>query len=229
MGTDERKTGRPRFNPPPPPPGSASANSRMRSTRWRPRTSGETIRPHPTCNSGGTSSGGRHPRCTGWLRNSGSRRTPLVITPTSVVVDLVGLEQGWDAPVSGRCSEFLREDAHARSDRHGSRHAPRSPTGSGFLGGIAALKPRGDPVRLPPRWGEITGDTRPAEGRRLTGQCLDETEVGEGTTVTLLDARRTPEPLNGSPAVAVATDLGLDESARGLLSWDVFEAVERAT
>lgn len=106
MGTDERKTGRPRFNPPPPPPGSASANFRMRSTRWKPRTSGETIRPHPTCNSGRTSSGGRRPRCTGWLRNSGSRRTPLVITPTSVVVDLVGLEQGWDAPVSGRSSEF---------------------------------------------------------------------------------------------------------------------------
>lgn len=75
------------------------------------------------------------------------------------------------------------------------------------------------------RVGQITRDTRLPEGRRLPEQRLDETEVGEGTTVTLLDARRTPEGVSRSPAVEVATDLGLDESAPGLLSWDVFEAV----
>src|SRR6201985_868289 len=40
------------------------------------------------------------------------------------------------------------------------------------------------------RVGQITHDTHVPEGHRLQEQRLDETEVGEGTTVTLVDAKR---------------------------------------
>lgn len=39
------------------------------------------------------------------------------------------------------------------------------------------------------RVGEITADTRVPEGQRLVERRLDETEVGEGAAVTLVDAR----------------------------------------
>src|ERR1700760_3235841 len=40
------------------------------------------------------------------------------------------------------------------------------------------------------RVGQITQDTRVPAGHGLAEQRLDETEVGEGTTVTLIDAKR---------------------------------------
>lgn len=75
------------------------------------------------------------------------------------------------------------------------------------------------------RVGQITRDTRLPEGHRLTEQRLDETEVGEGTTVTLVDAGQPQDSVRASSPVEVAAGLGLDPSARGLVSWDVFEAV----
>ena len=58
------------------------------------------------------------------------------------------------------------------------------------------------------RVGQITADTRIPEGHTLREQRLDETEIGEGTTVTLIDAsgrktrpgrptRRTPPLTSG--------------------------------
>src|SRR5579871_3876888 len=38
------------------------------------------------------------------------------------------------------------------------------------------------------RVGQLTHDTRPPKGHALAEQRLDETETGEGTTVTLIDA-----------------------------------------
>ena len=43
------------------------------------------------------------------------------------------------------------------------------------------------------RVGQVTRDSRIPEGHVLQEQRLDETEVGAGTTVTLIDARRPPE------------------------------------
>jgi heme-degrading monooxygenase HmoA len=75
------------------------------------------------------------------------------------------------------------------------------------------------------RVGQITGDTRVPEGHILVEQRLDETEVGAGTTITLIDAKR-PE---GWPATSDVADfaryLRLDPHADGLVSWDVFDAV----
>jgi heme-degrading monooxygenase HmoA len=75
------------------------------------------------------------------------------------------------------------------------------------------------------RVGQLTRDTRLPEGHVLTEQRLDETEVGEGTTITLVDSEQPEDSISDSDPVDVASGLGLDRNAAGLVSWDVFEAV----
>ena len=75
------------------------------------------------------------------------------------------------------------------------------------------------------RVGQITGDTRVPEGHTLREQRLDETEVGEGTTVTLIDAKRPRDSAGMGDPAHTAAYLGLQPGAAGLVSWDVFDAV----
>ena len=75
------------------------------------------------------------------------------------------------------------------------------------------------------RVGEVTQDTQVPPGLAVVEQRLDETQVGAGTTITLIDARR-PEPRGEAPDPAdLARDLGLEPDAAGLIGWDVFDAV----
>ena len=74
------------------------------------------------------------------------------------------------------------------------------------------------------RVGQITRDTRIPEGYELHEQRLDETEVGEGTTVTLIDAKRPPEWKETTNPADCSEWLGL-RPLHGFLSWDLFEAV----
>jgi heme-degrading monooxygenase HmoA len=74
------------------------------------------------------------------------------------------------------------------------------------------------------RVGQITVDTRVPKGQALIEQRLDETEVGAGTTLTLIDAKHPAT----SPALSpeeYAHYLGLPSHAQGMLAWDVFDAV----
>ena len=75
------------------------------------------------------------------------------------------------------------------------------------------------------RVGQVTQDTRVPEGHVLREQRLDETETGEGTTVTLIDARRRSDWVTRTRPEDVARGLGLEPRAAGLISWDVFDAV----
>jgi heme-degrading monooxygenase HmoA len=75
------------------------------------------------------------------------------------------------------------------------------------------------------RIGQLTQDTRPPQGHALSEQRLDETETGEATTVTLIDAKRPPEWVKETGADDVAEWLGLAPGAQGLVTWDVFDAV----
>lgn len=75
------------------------------------------------------------------------------------------------------------------------------------------------------RVGQVTRDTQLPAGQTLIEQRLDETEVGEGTTVTLVDRHYEPDRLEGASASSVASWLGLSFDAPGLVSWDVFDAV----
>jgi hypothetical protein len=75
------------------------------------------------------------------------------------------------------------------------------------------------------RVGQITVDTRLPAGYALVEQRLDETEVGEGTTVSLIDAKRPTE----FPATTIPADcaeyLGLNPFAESMVEWDVLDAV----
>ena len=75
------------------------------------------------------------------------------------------------------------------------------------------------------RVGQVTRDTRLPDGYALHEQRLDETETGEGTTVTLIDAKRPPEWVKEASPDDVAKWLGLAPNASGLVAWDVFDAV----
>jgi heme-degrading monooxygenase HmoA len=77
------------------------------------------------------------------------------------------------------------------------------------------------------RVGQITHDTHVPSGQTIEEQRLDETEIGEGTTVSFVDAKR-PAKLSEATASETATYLGLDQNALGLVGWDVYDAVLRS-
>lgn len=75
------------------------------------------------------------------------------------------------------------------------------------------------------RVGQLTRDTGLATGQELREQRLDETETGRATTVTLIEARRPADRVEGASPEEVARWLGLAPRATGLVAWDVFDAV----
>lgn len=75
------------------------------------------------------------------------------------------------------------------------------------------------------RVGQITADDRLPDGCTLSEQRLDETEIGEGTTVTLITATRPAEWKETDNPYDCAQWLGLNPWAADSTSWDVFDAV----
>jgi heme-degrading monooxygenase HmoA len=75
------------------------------------------------------------------------------------------------------------------------------------------------------RVGQVTRDTKLPAGLALQEQRLDETETGDGTTITLIDAQRPADWVKKTSPNEVATWLGLAPQAPGLVAWDVFDAV----
>ena len=75
------------------------------------------------------------------------------------------------------------------------------------------------------RVGQLTHDTQVPAGYSLHEQRLDETEVGAGKAITIIDARRPPGWVAASTPADVAGWLGLVVDAAGLVAWDVFDAV----
>jgi heme-degrading monooxygenase HmoA len=75
------------------------------------------------------------------------------------------------------------------------------------------------------RVGQITADNQVPTGYALTEQRLDETEVGEGTTVTLINSSRPAEWKPTTNPYDCAEWLGLNPWAADSTSWDIFDAV----
>jgi heme-degrading monooxygenase HmoA len=75
------------------------------------------------------------------------------------------------------------------------------------------------------RVGQITHDTQVPAGQTIAEQRLDETEIGQGTTVTFIDAKWPSGAIALSDAPAVARYLGLNPDAAGLMTWEVFDAI----
>lgn len=74
------------------------------------------------------------------------------------------------------------------------------------------------------RVGQITHDTRLPEGMELREQRLDETEVGTGTAVVLIDAKRPSNWKETTNTADCAEWLGL-LPFHGFLDWDLYDAV----
>lgn len=75
------------------------------------------------------------------------------------------------------------------------------------------------------RVGQLTQDTRLPAGYALSEQRLDETEVGTGTAVTLIDGKSLPGSTNGKNPYERAEWLGFNPYCDGCLDWDIFDAV----
>jgi heme-degrading monooxygenase HmoA len=75
------------------------------------------------------------------------------------------------------------------------------------------------------RIGQVTRDSKVPDGQALHEQRLDETETGDATTITLIDAKRPPAWVKESKPDDVGKWLGLAANAPGLVAWDVFDAV----
>jgi heme-degrading monooxygenase HmoA len=75
------------------------------------------------------------------------------------------------------------------------------------------------------RVGQVTRDTQVPAGHAIQEQRLDETEIGDGTTVTFIDVNRPADLNEKATVVETAVRLGLDKGANGLVGWDVYDAV----
>jgi heme-degrading monooxygenase HmoA len=75
------------------------------------------------------------------------------------------------------------------------------------------------------RVGQITADNQLPTGHALKEQRFEETEAGEGTTVTLINATRPSEWRETSNPYDCAEWLGLNPWAADGTSWDIFDAV----
>lgn len=75
------------------------------------------------------------------------------------------------------------------------------------------------------RVGQITADNQVPAGYALTEQRFDETVVGEGTAVTLINATRPSEWKQTNNPYDCAEWLGLNPWADNMMSWDIFDAV----
>jgi heme-degrading monooxygenase HmoA len=75
------------------------------------------------------------------------------------------------------------------------------------------------------RVGQVTHDTHVPAGQRIEEQRFDETETGQGTTITLIDAKWPETSCETADAPGISSYLGLHPNAPGLASWDVFDAV----
>jgi hypothetical protein len=76
------------------------------------------------------------------------------------------------------------------------------------------------------RVGQLTQDTEIPEGYELREQRLEETEVGEGTALTLINMKRPDEWTETTNPADCAGWLGLNPWGEGLINyWDLFEAV----
>jgi hypothetical protein len=75
------------------------------------------------------------------------------------------------------------------------------------------------------RVGQITADDHLPAGYALTEQRLDETEVGEGTAITLINGARPAGLRETNNPDDLAKELGLKPWAATSTSWDIFDAV----
>ena len=75
------------------------------------------------------------------------------------------------------------------------------------------------------RVGQYTADSQLPEGYTLVEQRLDETEIGNATTVLLLTVTKPVDIAADASSEAIAKHLGLDTTVPGYVDYDVYDAV----
>ena len=76
------------------------------------------------------------------------------------------------------------------------------------------------------RVGQNTLDTNRSPIKSLPDQRMDETEIGQGTTLTLMDIRLDSDQVDHYTSKEIATLLETDSGqVEGLTSWDIYENV----
>ena len=75
------------------------------------------------------------------------------------------------------------------------------------------------------RVGQVTSDSRPPSGHEVHEQRFDETEQGVAKLISLVEMRRPSGLAQDASAEAAGRALGLQDSAHGLVEWDVFDAI----
>ena len=75
------------------------------------------------------------------------------------------------------------------------------------------------------RVGQVTDDTHVPAGQTIQEQRLDETEIGEGTTISFIDGKWPDASCETMDAAGVAGFFGANTKARGLVCWDVFRSI----
>jgi heme-degrading monooxygenase HmoA len=75
------------------------------------------------------------------------------------------------------------------------------------------------------RVGQYTADTKLPPDCELAEQRLDETETGDATTVVLTTSKRPASLGKDAKTQEIAKALGLDESAKGYVEYDVYDSV----
>ena len=114
---------------------------------------------------------------------------------------------GWILSLSGWHDEasILGWHARMRDDEAGNRH----------------ILPD---FRL--RVGEVTSDTALPEGQKIVERGPDDTEAGDGTYLTLIDAKQTLEWVSANNPQEMAIYLGFDLNSYGdCISWDIFDSL----
>jgi heme-degrading monooxygenase HmoA len=76
------------------------------------------------------------------------------------------------------------------------------------------------------RFGEVTSDTRVPEGQKIAAQRVEDAGTGEGTHLTLIDAKQAPEWVAANNPQEMALHLGFDLYSYGdCISWDIFDSL----
>lgn len=75
------------------------------------------------------------------------------------------------------------------------------------------------------RVGEVTADSRPPAGQTVHEQRFDETEEGVAKLLSIVELRRSAEVPVDADAETLGRHLGLQETAHGLVEWDIFDAI----
>lgn len=147
-----------------------------------------------------------------YLANAKMLRTNLEQAPGFVDhIHYSSLTQdGWMLSLSGWLDEEAAVGWHTRMRHPGAQDTGRSQILPDY--------------RL--RLGEVTSDTRGAEGQKIAEQREDETQAGESNYVTLIDAKQTLEWVTANNPEEIALYLGFDFNSYGdCISWDVFDAL----